>query len=128
MIIEKTKETYYEVLQESSTGWHEGKNAYLPFVKYYLEVTLRAYKEFSTRVEMMQDRSLSKPDRIRALFTNTLQKLSKSMVLGKCPDISTSTVEMTLAALVKEGYIIKTGAGKNTAYIRNTNLLKTETE
>lgn len=128
MIIEKTKETYYEVLQDSSTDWSEGKNDYLPFVKYYLEVILSAYKEFSTRVELMQNRNLSKPERIRVLFANTLQKLSKSMILEKCPDISTSTVEMTLAAFVKEGYIIKTGAGKNTAYIRNTDHQKTETE
>ncbi len=128
MIIEKTKETYYEVLEESSTGWHEGKNAYLPFVKYYLEDILSAYKEFSTRVEMMQDRSLSKSERIRALFANTLQKLSKSTILEKYPDIGTSTVEMTLAVLVKEGYIIKTGAGKNTTYIRNTDFRKKEPE
>jgi len=120
MIIERTKETYYEVLEDSSTGWHEGKNAYLPFVKYSLEVILSAYKEFSTRVELMQDRSLSKPERIRTLFASTLQKLSKSMILEKCPDISTSTVELALAALLKEGYISKTGSGKNTAYIRNT--------
>ena len=124
MIIEKTKETYYEVLQESSAGWYEGKNAYLPFVKYYLEVILSAYKEFSARVQLMQDRSLSKPERIRRLFANTLQKLSKGMILEKCPDISASTVEATLAALVKEGYIIKIGAGKTTAYIRNTDLAK----
>ncbi len=119
MIIEKTKETYYEVLEESSRNWHQASNAYLPFVKYYLEVILSAYKEFSARVELIQDRSLSKPERIRVLFDNTLQKLSKRMILEKCPDISMSTVEATLAALLKEGYIIKTGSGKNTAYIRS---------
>jgi len=122
MIIEKTKETYYEVLQDSSTNWYEGKNAYLPFIKYYLEVILSAYKEFSSRVELIQNRSLTKPERIRVLFDNTLQKLSKRMILDKCPDISMSTVEVTLGALLKEGYIIKTGAGKNTAYIRNTKI------
>jgi len=120
MIIETTKESYYEVLQDSSTDWIEGQNSYLPFVKYYLEVIFSAYKEFSTRVELMQDRSLSKPERIRTLFANRLQKLTKRMILEKCPDISMSTVELTLAEMVKEGYIIKTGAGKSTAYIRNT--------
>ncbi len=119
MIIEKTKETYYEVLLNSSSGWYAGKNDYFPFVKYYLEVILSAYKEFSSRVELMQNRNLSKPERIRVLFDNTLQKLSKRMILEKCPDISTSTVEMTLSLLLKEGYILKVGAGKNTAYIRN---------
>ena len=119
MIIEKTKETYYEVLLDSSFEWQEEKSSYLPFVRYYLEVILNAYKEFSARVELMQNRSLSKPERIRKLFDSSLQKLSKRMILEKYPDISTSTVEITLAALLKEGYIIKTGAGKNTAYIRN---------
>ena len=126
MIIEKTKETYYEVLQDSSTGWDEGTNSYLPFVKYYLGVILSAYKEFSDRVELIQKRNLSKPERIRMLFANTLQRLSKKMIMEKCPDISMSTVEMTLAALIKEGYIIKTGAGKNTAYIRNMDYAETE--
>jgi len=128
MIIEKTKETYYEVLQDSSTDWCEGKNAYLPFIKYYLEVILSSYKEFSARVELMQNRSLSKPERIHVLFDSTLQKLSKRIILEKCPDISTSTVEITLASLLKEGHIIKTGAGKNTAYIRNTDPKNTDTK
>jgi Fic family protein len=70
---------------------------------------------------LFQDRSLTKQERIRKLFDDTLQKLSKRVILEKCPDISTSTVEVALASLLKEGYIIKTGAGKNTAYIRNTN-------
>jgi predicted transcriptional regulator len=49
-------------------------------------------------------------------------------VLEKCPDISVSTVEVTLAALLREGYIIKTGTGRNTAYIRNTDYPNTNTE
>jgi Uncharacterized conserved protein len=77
MIIEKTKETYYDMLQSSSQLWHESKNSNLPFVKYYLEVILRAYKEFSSRVEHLQNRNLSKPERIKLLFDNTLKKLSK---------------------------------------------------
>ena len=119
MIIEETKETYYEALQYSSADWVEGKNSYCPFLKYYLGVVLCTYKEFAARVEFISDRSISKPARIRILFDNTLRKLSKRMILEKCPDISASTVEVTLAALLKEGYIIKTGAGKSTAYVRN---------
>lgn len=124
MIIEKTKETYYDMLQASSQFWREGKNNYLPFVKYYLEITLSAYKEFSARVEHLQNRSLSKPERIKLLFENTLKRLSKRDIHEKCPDISTSTIEVTLNALLKDEYIIKTGAGKNTAYIRNADYVK----
>jgi len=120
MLIEKTKETYYDVLQASSQGWHDSRNTYFPFVKYYLEIILGAHKEFSMRVELMLNRGLSKPDRIRALFDTTLQKFSKKSISEKFPDISTSTIELALASLLKQGYIIKVGAGKSTSYIRNT--------
>ncbi len=120
MIIEKTKETYYETLQNSSQLWRENKNDNLPFVKYYLGIILNAHKEFSSRVEHLHNRSLSKPERVRLLFDNTLKRLSKREIIEKCPDISTSTIEVTLGVLLKEGYIIKTGEGKKTAYIRNT--------
>ena len=72
------------------------------------------------RVELMLNRSLPKPDRVRALFDTTLQKLSKKTISEKFPDISTSTIELALASLLKKGYIIKVGAGKSTSYIRNT--------
>lgn len=121
MLIEKTKETYYDVLQASSQDWHDANNSYFPFVKYYLEIILGAYREFSMRVELMLNRGLSKPDRIRALFDTTLQKLSKKTISEKFPDISTSTIELALASLLKEGHIIKVGAGKTTSYIKNTN-------
>ena len=123
-IIEKTKETYYETLQESSTSWHQENNDYVPFVTYYLEVILSAYKEFSERVDFAPNSTISKPERIRRLFDRTLEKLSKRVILERCPDISESTVEVTLASLLKENYIIKIGAGKNTAYIRNTDYTK----
>ncbi len=37
-IIEGSKETYYEVLQDSSINWHENENDYKPFVNYMLGV------------------------------------------------------------------------------------------
>ena len=45
MLIEKSKETYYETLQASSYGWHAGNNSYEPFVRYYLGISLKAYNE-----------------------------------------------------------------------------------
>ena len=111
-IIESTKESYYISLRESSDCWHESKNTYLPFVKYNLEIILSAYKDFSSRVEHLQNKQLSKSERIK--------KLSKKDIKEQCPDISISTIEVVLHNLLQEEYIIKVGAGKNTSYIRNT--------
>lgn len=118
MLIEKTKETYYEALQASSTGWHENENSYEPFVKYYLGITLKAYNEFESRVEHLKNRTLSKPERIRAMIDQKIGKITKKEILDACPDISKTTVERTLTELVKSGYIAKVGSGPATGYVR----------
>ena len=118
MLIEKTKETYYEALQASSAGWYEGENSYEPFVKYYLGIMLKAYNEFESRVEHLKHRSLSKPDRIKAAIDNKVGKITKKEIMELCPDISKVTVERTLTDLVKNGYIAKAGAGPSTGYVR----------
>ena len=96
MLIEKTKETYYEALQASSTGWHECENSYEPFVKYYLGIILKAYNEFESRVEHLKNRSLSKPERIKAVIDHKVGKITKKEIMELCPDISKVTVERTL--------------------------------
>ena len=118
MLIEKTKETYYEALQASSTGWHENENSYEPFVRYYLEIMLKAYNEFENRVEHLKYRKLSKPERIKAVIDNKVGRITKKEIMELCPDISKITVERTLTELVKAGYIAKVGAGPSTAYVR----------
>ena len=118
MLIEKTKETYYEALQASSVGWHEGENSYEPFVKYYLGIMLKAYNEFERRVEHLKYHNLSKPDRIKAVIDNKVGKITKKEIMELCPDISKVTVERTLTDLVKSGYIAKVGAGPSTGYVR----------
>ena len=117
MLIEKTKETYYEALQASSTGWHENENSYEPFVKYYLGITLKAYNEFESRVEHLKNRTLSKPERIRAMIDQKIGKITKKEILDACPDISKTTVERTLTELVNSGYIAKVGSGPATGYV-----------
>ncbi|MHC1722180.1 MAG: Fic family protein [Aminipila sp.] len=118
-LIEKTKETYYEVLQESSINWHEGANSYEPFVKYYLGVILNAYREFSSRVKLLTTSGLSKPDRIRETIKETLGKITIVEIMQKCPDISHVTIQRTLVDLRKKGEIIKISGGRYTSYVWN---------
>ncbi|MCL1884977.1 MAG: Fic family protein [Defluviitaleaceae bacterium] len=117
-LIENSKETYYEVLLDSSVGWHENENDYSPFVRYYLGILQKAYNEFEERVGYLSQRGISKPDRIKAVIDSKIGKITKSEILEVCPDISKVTVERTLAALVKERYVVKIGAGRSTAYAK----------
>ena len=118
-LIEKSKETYYEVQQESSRNWHEEENDYLPFARYMLGIILAAYRDFSSRVRILTDKDISKPDRVAHLIQSTFGKITKAEIIKKCPDISEVTIQRTLADLVKKGIIIKIGGGRYTAYTWN---------
>lgn len=48
--IEENKERYYETLEQSSQGWHEGKHDPWPFINYLLYILKVAYREFEERV------------------------------------------------------------------------------
>jgi Fic family protein len=117
-LIEKSKDTYYDALQDSSKRWHENANDYLPFIRYYLGILQKAYGEFEERVDYLSQKRISKPERVRAVIGRTVGKITKREIIEACPDISKVTIERTLTALVKQGYIAKIGGGRTTAYAK----------
>ncbi len=115
-LIEKSKETYYEVLRQSSQDWHENTNDYAPFVRYLLGVILAAYRDFSSRVQLMSSKELSKPERVAHVIRETIGKITKTEIRKMCPDISLVTIQRTLSDLQKSGKIIKLNGGRYAAY------------
>ena len=116
--IEQTKETYYDVLQESSYRWHECENDYLPFVRYQLGVILAAYREFSDRIRIVTE-STRKPNRVREVIKGHFGKITKAEIMAACPDVSQTTIQRALNDLIKSGEIIKIGGGRYTSYTWN---------
>ena len=118
-VIEKTKETYYEALYDSSVNWHEGTNDYEPFVRYMLGIIVSTYRDFAQRVQLITSIS-SKSERIKEIIKNHIGKITKSEIMELCPDISQITVQRTLIDLVNKKEIIKIGGGRYTSYVYNT--------
>lgn len=98
-------------------GWHENENSYLPFVRYMLGVLVKAYDEFESRVEHLAYRKLSKSERVREIISRHLGKITKREIMELAPDISETTIEMALAALLAEGVIEKVGKARATGYV-----------
>ena len=118
-LIETSRETYYETLQQSSEGWHEEKNDYMPFVRYMLGVIVAAYREFSFSVRYLTTSGLSKADRVREIIKETLGKITKTEIMQKCPDISQITIQRALNDLLKNDDIIKLSGGRYASYTWN---------
>ena len=117
MIIEKTKDTYYEALYNSSIGWHENENTYIPFLKYMLGVLIEAYKEFEDRFKIIQKEKIKSSDRVYEVINRSLAKITKADLITLCPEISKKTIERALNELLNNGRIKMVGAGRSSAYI-----------
>ncbi len=115
-IIEDTKDSYYDVLQKSSVNWHNNENDYSYFVEYYLGIILNAYKDFDSRVNIVQNKKITAYDRIISIFKENIIPIDKSFIMNKCPDLSETTIERSLNRLLKEDKIIKISGGRYTKY------------
>lgn len=117
--INDSKETYYEALQQSSQGWHEGENDYAPFIRYMLGIVVATYREFASRVELFSMQGLSKPEMVSEVIKRTVGKITKTEIMQQCPDISQTTIQRALAELLENGDITKIGGGRYTSYTWN---------
>lgn len=115
-LIERTKVNYYDVLQDSSQKWMEGENDYASFVKYMLGIISAAYRDFFGRVQILEEKKVSKPDRIEEVIKNHLGTITKKEIVENTSGISQTTVQRTLSDLIKKEKIIKIGNGRYTKY------------
>lgn len=115
--IEKTKQIYYDTLEQSGVGWHENQEDAEPFVKYLLGIILSAYRDFEERVDLY-DLKPSALDQVKRAVEMKLGKFTKSDIMELCPSISRASVENSLSRLVEEKYIERHGKGRGTFYTR----------
>ena len=115
--INKHKDLYYEALQESQYGWHEGKEDFMPFVKYLLGIILSAYRDFEDRMEIVQPKVPSK-EMVRKAVLQKIGYFTKQDIRELCPSLSISSIEGGLRELVAEGAIRREGQGKSIRYTR----------
>jgi Fic family protein len=116
MLIEQSKESYYEALSDSSIGWWDNKQDLTAFTKYFLKVLYRAYHEFEDRFAVAQCDKLSSAERIVKLLRECLVPVSRADVVMLLPDISEITIKRALAELVVEAKVVKIGGGRSTKY------------
>ena len=115
--INNSKDHYYQSLYESSQGWHENQNSYIPFMENFLMTLYKCYKELDLRFSTINGKRLKKNQRIEQTVLNSVLPISKSEICDILPDISATTVEAVLGKLVKDGSVKKLGQARNTKYV-----------
>jgi len=116
--INNYKPLYYDALKRSSDGWHENQNSYFPFMENFLSTLYMCYKELDKRFAVVNGGKITKQVRIEATVLNSIIPISKGEICAILPDVSPTTVETVLYAMVKGGKIKKIGQGRSTRYMK----------
>ena len=84
-LIEEAKDRYYETLEQSSGGWHQGRNDPWPYVNYSVYVLKSAYKELEKRVGSTSSPRGEKRSVILAAIDRAIGPFSASGAAGRVP-------------------------------------------
>lgn len=123
-LIEENKERYYETLEISSQGWHEGKHDPWPFVNFALYILKLAYKEFEARVGQTDSPRGSKTEMVRIAFEAMPGKFTIQDLLKACPGVSQDLIRKSLAAAKRDGEVVCLGRGPSAQWEKKGNSLK----
>ncbi len=116
--INNYKDYYYEALRQSSDGWETNENSYFPFMENFLSILYLCYKELDKRFAVVHGKRITKRARIEAVILNSLTPLSKAEICKILPDVSPTTVEAVLGAMVKSGAVKRIGASRSARYLK----------
>ena len=92
-IIEQSRETYYDVLQKSSNGWHGAKHDISPWLNYFLEVVIQA-------------------------INSQIGEFSISDIEKLCPGVSQDMIRVVSRQLQRDKKIVCLGKGQSAKWER----------
>jgi Fic family protein len=111
-LIEENKERYYEVLEQSSQGWHEGKHDPWPAMNFLLYVLALACKEFEQRVGQIRSPRGEKTAAVVAAIGRQIGDFRVADLQSECPGVGVDLVRKVLARLAEEGKVRSLGRGR----------------
>ena len=117
-IIELNKERYYETLEQSSQGWHDGAHDPWPYVNYLLYVLKESYREFEERVGQTMSRRGEKSEVVLGAINRAPGAFSIADLIRECPGVSVDMIRHILKGLRRSGAVECLGRGRSARWRR----------
>jgi Fic family protein len=112
-LIEQNKERYYETLEQSSHGWHEGKHDPWPYINYILFIIQTAYREFEARLGQLGTPKGEKTSLVLHAVDMALGPFRIAEIQNECPNVSVDMIRRVLKNLRAQNQVECLGRGQN---------------
>ena len=112
-IIEDNKERYYEILEQSSQSWHEGKHNPWPAMNFLLFILTHACKEFEQRLGQIKSPRGEKTAAVLAAVERQISTFRVADLQAECPGVGLDLIRRLLARLQKEKKVKSLGTGRS---------------
>ena len=119
-LIERSKDRYYETLEKSSAGWHEGKQDIWPYVNYILYTIDETYEAFENRFASAGQKRGEKSRSVSQVLNETEGKFTVRDIEWKCPGVSKETIKSVLKA--HPGCFVCEGRGVSARWLKVRNI------
>ena len=123
-VIEENKERYYESLEQSSQGWHEGKHDPWPYVNYVFYILKTAYKELEHRVGEMRSPRGAKTELVESAIKRLPEDFTLTDVERACPGVSRDMIRKIFRSLQAAGKMECVGRGPGARWRKRGTTLK----
>ena len=118
-LIEEHKERYYETLQLSSLGWHEGKHDPWPYIGYLLFILKQAYTKFEERVGQLASSKGQKAEMIFAAIRSQEGAFRLLDIERACPGVGRDWIQTLLTEMKAKGEVRCMGKGPAARWVLN---------
>jgi Fic family protein len=115
-LIEENKERYYEVLEQSSQRWHDGKHDPWPTMNFLLFILGHACKEFEQRVGDIKSIPGEKTALVITAIESQIGSFSIADLQNACPGVSVDMIRHVLNQLRAEKKVRCLGRGRTSRW------------
>jgi Fic family protein len=112
-LVEEHKDRYYETLELSSRGWHDGAHDPWPYINFVLFVLKTAYKEFEERLGQTAAPRGEKTEVVLRAIDGAHERFRVSDLQRACPGVGVDLIRATLKRLRAERRVACLGRGRD---------------
>jgi Fic family protein len=115
-LIEQNKERYYETLEQSSAGWHQGRHDPWPYINYVFFILKAAYREFEERVGQVKGPRGEKTELVVRAINQSPEVFRIADLQAACPGVSLDMIRKLLKDLRGQGRLECLGRGQSASW------------